>query len=84
MAQASVSFVELDSTAAPIDVRVAWLEFDTAAGGVQATVSWVEFDTAVVAAVQALVSWFEFDVGSAGGAGNGGEWLIRMRRRRSR
>lgn len=80
MAQASVSFVEVDTSSA-VHAVVAWLELDTAAAGTtQVTVSWVEY-VSRVAGTQVTASWLEFD---ADAQGLGGIWprVWRSRRRR--
>jgi hypothetical protein len=45
VADIRVSWLQLDTAAAPVDVRVSWLQLDTAAAAVDVRVSWLAFET---------------------------------------
>ena len=64
MADTKVSWIALDTAAAPVDVKVAWVAFDTAAAPCDVKVSWVAFDTAA-APCDVRVSWICLDTAAS-------------------
>jgi hypothetical protein len=81
-----VSWLQFDTAATPVDVRVSWLQFDTAAVPVDVKISWLQFDSA--AYQPPTVRYADTDQGMAGKnppeRNYYAEWLNREHERKSR
>ena len=60
-----VSWIALDTAAAPCDVKVSWIALDTAAAPCDVKVSWIALDTAAGVLCDVRVSWIALDTAPA-------------------